>query len=126
MPGDRRPAPPSEAPKYLIEGLLKQDAETLRAVATYAEALAEHRTASAEAELEAEAVDVDDSPEEWDDEDAWNDALETAREKADLAAGKGTLTVKTIDGRGYFYLQWREGSKVTSQYVAPVTPADSG
>ena len=52
--------------------------------------------------------------------------MDEAREKADLMAGKGTLTVKQIDGRGYYYLQWREGSKITSQYVAPVSPTGSG
>ncbi len=62
--------------------------------------------------------------EEWDDEEEWRDALEDAWEKADIPRGKGTLTTKTIDGRDYYYLQWREGETVTSQYVAPVSPAN--
>jgi hypothetical protein len=117
------PTPPADAPKYLVEGLQKQDATTLRALADYAEQLAADLEAEAAAELVADAVNVDDPPEGWDDAGEWDDQLEDAREKADLAAGKGTLTVKTIDGRDYYYLQWREGSTVTSQYVAPVTPA---
>jgi hypothetical protein len=32
------------------------------------------------------------------------------------------VTTKTIDEREYYYLQWREGEKVKSQYVAPVSP----
>jgi hypothetical protein len=115
--------PPDSASKYIVEGLQKQDPDTLRALAEYAEQLAAELEAEAAAELEADAVEVDDPPEGWADADAWDDALKEAREKADLAAGKGTLTVKTIDGRDYYYLQWREGSTVTSQYVAPVTPA---
>jgi len=63
-----------------------------------------------------------DAPDEWDDGEAWEEALEDAFEEADIPRSKGTLTTKTIDGRDYYYLQWREGEKVTSQYVAPVNP----
>jgi hypothetical protein len=31
--------------------------------------------------------------------------------------------MKTIDGREYYYLQWRQGDRVKNQYVAPVSPA---
>jgi len=48
--------------------------------------------------------------------------VETAREKADIPVSKGTLTTKTINGRDYYYLQWRDGKTVTSQYVGPVDP----
>ncbi len=64
-----------------------------------------------------------DTPDEWDDAEAWDDALEDALREADIARSKGTLTTKTIDGRGYYYLQWRDGETVTSQYVAPVNPS---
>jgi len=64
------------------------------------------------------------TPDEWDDEDAWQDALEDAYEEADILRSKGTLTTKTIDDREYYYLQWREGETVKSQYVAPVSPAE--
>ena len=119
-----KPDPPESAPKYLVEGLNKQDTETLRELADYAEQLAEWQAAQAAADLEEEATDVDGAPDEWGEEE-WDDAVDEAREKADLLAGKGTFTVKQIDGRGYYYLQWREGSKIKSQYVAPVSPADS-
>lgn len=102
----------------------KQDADTLCELADYAQQLAEWQATQAAAELKEQATDVAGAPDEWDDEN-WDDVVDEAREKADLPAGKGTLTVKQIDGRGY-YLQWREGSKITSQYVAPVSPADSG
>lgn len=62
-------------------------------------------------------------PDDWDEEDEeWADALRDAFEKAEIPRSKGTLTTKTIDDREYYYLQWREGEKVKSQYVAPVTP----
>jgi hypothetical protein len=64
-----------------------------------------------------------DTPDEWDDEDEWEEAVEEAFEKAEIRRSKGTLTTKTIDGRDYYYLQWREGDKVKSQYVGPVSPA---
>jgi len=65
-----------------------------------------------------------DTPDEYeDDEDEWEEALEEAYENAELKRSKGTLTTKTIDGRDYYYLQWREGDKVRSQYVAPVSPS---
>jgi hypothetical protein len=63
------------------------------------------------------------APEGWENDEEWQDALKEAFEKADIRRSKGTLTTKTIDGRDYYYLQWREGDKVKSQYVAPVTPA---
>ncbi|QIO25519.1 hypothetical protein [Haloarcula sp. JP-L23] len=75
--------------------------------------------------LEASDEDPDDeveTPDEWDD-DEWDEAVEVAREKGGVPASKGTLTTKAIDGREYYYLQWREGESVTSQYVGPVEPA---
>jgi len=63
-------------------------------------------------------------PEEWeDDEEEWDEKIDEAYEAAEIARSKGTLTTKTIDDREYYYLQWREGEKVKSQYVAPVSPA---
>jgi hypothetical protein len=67
--------------------------------------------------------DTVNAPEEWDDESEWRDALDEAFEKAEIPRSKGTLTTKTIDGRDYYYVQWREGDSVKSQYVAPVSPA---
>jgi len=65
-----------------------------------------------------------DAPEEWaDDEDEWDEKIDDAYDEAEIPRSKGTLTVKTIDDREYYYLQWREGEKVKSQYVAPVSPA---
>lgn len=64
------------------------------------------------------------TPDEWDDDDEWRTALDAAFEKADIRQSRATLTTKTTDSRDYYYLQWREGDSVTSQYVPPVTPAE--
>ncbi|MBX0298299.1 hypothetical protein [Haloarcula nitratireducens] len=62
------------------------------------------------------------TPDDWGD-DEWEEQLQAAREKAALPSTKGTLTTKTIDDRDYYYLQWRDGETVRSQYVGPVDPA---
>jgi hypothetical protein len=53
--------------------------------------------------------------------DEWEDALQEAFDEAETPRSRGSLVTKTIDGRGYYYLQWREGDTVTSKYVAPVS-----
>jgi len=119
------PQAPSNLPKYMIDGVEKQSPEDLRDLAAYAERMAEWQEAEAQRELEEQADQLPtEIPEEWDD-DEWEDAVDDAHEEADIPASKGTLTTKTIDGRDYYYLQWREGSKIRSQYVAPVTPASA-
>jgi hypothetical protein len=120
-----RPQPADSLPKYLVEGVEKQSPDRLRRLAEYAEQMADYKEEKAQRDLEERAEqDVDTTPDEWD-ADEWEDVVDDARDEADLAPGKGTLTTKTIDGRDYYYLQWRAGSKIKSQYVAPVTPADS-
>ena len=116
------PAIPDAVPQGIAETLASQDADTLRAISQYADALAQHREAQLKDELrEASQQPIDDTPDEWDEEE-WDDTIEEARDKADISRSKGTLTTKTIDERDYYYLQWREGDTVTSQYVAPVDP----
>jgi hypothetical protein len=120
-----RPQPAGSLPKYLVEGVEKQSPDRLRRLAEYAEQMADYKEEKAARELEERAdQDVDTTPDDWN-EDEWEDVVVDAREEADLASGKGTLTTKTIDDRDYYYLQWREGDNIKSQYVAPVTPADS-
>jgi hypothetical protein len=122
-----KPQPPANLPKYLREGLQKQSPSRLRRAAEYAEALADHKEAEAKQKLEERAEQsADEVPDEWENqEEEWVDALDEARDTADLPAGKGTLTKKPIDGREYWYLQWWAGDGTESQYVAPVTPASN-
>ncbi|WP_367175659.1 hypothetical protein [Haloarcula rubripromontorii] len=93
--------------------------------ATYEQAVDSTRALTEQFEEASESDEHEpETPEGWDEDEAeWKEKLETAREKADIPASKGTLTTKTIDGRDYYYLQWRDGETVTSQYVGPVTTA---
>lgn len=120
--GNSRPSPPADAPQYVVEGLDRQDAETLRELAQYADRLADWKDRDVERELSDRELDreLDEVPCEWD-EEAWQDAVDDTD-----APPKATLTTKRIDGRDYYYLQWREGDKIKSEYVAPVIPAGSG
>lgn len=120
-----RPEPPASLPKYLTTGVEKQSPEDLRDLAEYAERMADWMEAEAQREMEERAEQEPlETPEEWGEEE-WKEVVEDARDDADLDGSKGTLTTKTIDGRDYYYLQWREGSTIKSEYVAPVVPADS-
>lgn len=69
------------------------------------------------------ADDSVETPDNWDDDEEWEEKLESTHEKASISPSKGTLTTKTINEREYYYLPWREGEKVKNQYVAPVGPA---
>jgi hypothetical protein len=122
------PRPPDGLPKYLREGVQKQDAEMLWKLAAYAEEMAEYKQKVAQQKLDEQAdLEENDVPDDWD-EDEWETALDDARDEAALPPSKGTVTVNEIDGRGYYYLKWREGDTVKSQYIAPVSPVgeDSG
>jgi len=111
----------SQARDHLERIEVAGDAElaALRATAVDAvDELIDHIEASSMSPASVES----ETPESWDDRE-WEASVESAREKAGIAASKGTLTTKTINGRDYSYLQWRDGDKVRSQYVAPVDPA---
>ena len=118
MSEDDLPRPPETVPQYLGDGLQKQSPETLEEIADYATELAMARRRQLEAEIEENEVHVDGVPDEWADDD-WTKVLEDTE-----APAKATLTTKRIDGRDYYYYQWREGDKVRSEYLAPVSPAE--
>jgi hypothetical protein len=103
-----------------------QVAAEMAAAAEDLEAVAERPSLGPE-KIYEEDIDrgtVEAPNDDWED-DEWQDALEDAYDEAGLVRSKGTLTTKQIDGREYYYLQWREGEKVKSQYVGPVSPASS-
>ena len=102
------PEPPASIPQYILDGLDRQDAETLEEIARYAENLAAAKTAQAEAELE-------DGEEEIVREDS-----EDLDDLPDDVPTKASVVVKEINGNRYQYYQWREGDRVCSQYKAPV------
>lgn len=70
-----KPEPSDSAPKYLVEGLGKQDADTLRELADYVQQLAEWQAAQAATEFDEQSAEIDGTPQEWDDED-WDDAVD--------------------------------------------------
>jgi hypothetical protein len=104
---DAAPAPPESLPKYLAEGLPKQDTETLADVREFVDELLEYRRRPVgEAELpdDVEPVGTDDD-------------------------GQGTLVKERVKcgadctcngGRGhgpYLYRYYREDGRLTSEYV---------
>lgn len=122
MPDDRdRPAPPRDAPQDIIDRLQQQPPDRLEAIASYAEQLATvKRAAETESDGAVEPgdrVSFADAPDEWS-ADAWNDVTDDCS-----APPRASVTVKEIDGRSYYYYQWREGDAVKSEYIAPVNPA---
>ncbi|WP_135666722.1 DUF6788 family protein [Halorhabdus rudnickae] len=103
------PEPPSLLPKYLAEGIPKQDLETLRAIQSFVDKLIEYRT---------QPVDSDELP-------------ETAEPVEDESAdGKGTIVKEMVtcgdencscadgDLHGpYLYRYYRVDGELTSEYL---------
>ena len=48
---------------------------------------------------------------------------EDVLDQVEDAPPRASVTTKTIDGRDYYYYQWREGDRVKSEYIGPVDPA---
>lgn len=123
------PTPPDSLPKYLVEGLQKQDAETLNDIETYAQELRLYRVAQAHAarSLAAETHDVEPATadelaatarEEGIPEDAanWDEIF------AKGVPAKASIVTKEINDNQYYYFQWREGDQIRSKYLTPVSP----
>ena len=102
------PEPPASIPQYILDGLDRQDAQTLQEISRYAEDLAAAKEA-AEGELE-------------DDEEVVREDSEDVDDLPDDVPAKASVVVKNINSNRYYYYQWREGSKVKSEYKAPVNP----
>jgi len=100
------PTPPAKLSKEIVNTLNESSPERLRDVATYAEALAEHKEREARLEESADQDEVEERP----------DGL------PDDVPSKATITIKEINDNHYYYWQWREGDKVTSKYKGPVNP----
>jgi len=100
------PTPPANLPTEIVNTLNESDSELLRDVATYAEALAEHKEREDHLEESADQEEVGERPDDLPDE----------------VPAKATITIKEINDNRYYYWQWREGDKVTSKYKGPVNP----
>lgn len=106
------PDPPASIPQYILDGLDRQDAQTLEEIARYAEDLAAAKEAAAEAELEDDGEEV------------VREDSEDLDDLPDDVPGKASVVVKEINGNRYQYYQWREGDRVRSQYKAPVESSE--
>lgn len=91
-----RPTPPATIPTQLTNTLDECDADTLRAVAEYANALAEYR-----------------------ERDQRLDADQDADDRPDDVPSRASITVKEINDNRYEYWQWRDGDQIKSQYKGP-------
>lgn len=101
------PTPPDSLPKYLADGLPKQDTETLEDVHAYVAELLEYRRRPIdEAELPDGAQPVDKDP---------NEKGTIVKERVKCGAD---CTCNDGNGHGpYFYRYYREDGKLTSEYV---------
>ncbi|ELY97341.1 hypothetical protein [Natrialba asiatica] len=102
------PTIPPEVPGELAALLDECNAETLRSIAKYADALAEYQ------EREERINETEDE----------ETAQEHPEDMPEDVPTKATLTEKEINGNRYYYWQWREGDKIKSQYKGPVNPSE--
>lgn len=105
------PDPPASLPKYLAEGLPKQDMETLRDAREYIDALLEYR------EQPVETDELPDTTEPVDRDDGGKGTV--VKEKVRC----GDESCKCASGNPedrhgpYLYRYYREGGKLKSEYV---------
>jgi len=97
------PTPPTALPTEIVTTLNESDPEQLRDVASYAEALAEHKEREARLEESADQEEVEERPDDLPDD----------------VPSKATVTIKEINENRYYYWQWRDGEKIRSRYKGP-------
>ncbi|MXV61631.1 hypothetical protein GS429_06035 [Natronorubrum sp. JWXQ-INN-674] len=100
------PIPPANPPTEIVNTLNESHPEQLREIATYAEALAEHKEREARLEEETTEDEIEKRPDDLPDD----------------VPTKATITIKEINDNRYYYWQWREGKKIKSKYKGPVNP----
>ena len=100
------PIPPADLPTEIVNTLNESDPEQLRDVASYAEALVEHKEREDRLDEEADDADVE----------------ERLDDRPDDVPSKATITIKKINNNRYYYWQWRDGERIRSRYKEPVNP----
>ncbi|MYL16749.1 hypothetical protein GLW36_08825 [Halorubrum terrestre] len=100
------PSPPADLATEVVNALNGSSPEQLRDVATYAEALAEHKEREARLEESPDQEEGEEQPDELPDD----------------VPAKATITIKDINDNRYYYWQWRDGEQVKSKYKSPVNP----
>ena len=108
----KQPSPPTSLPKYLAEGLPKQDTETLQEVQSYVEALIEYRDQPVDADkLPGAAEPVDEPP------NSENGTV--VKEK--VACGDASCKCASGDRQDmhgpYLYRYYRENGTMKSEYI---------
>ena len=107
-----QPSPPTSLPKYLAEGLSKQDTETLQDVQRYIEALIEYRD---------QAVDTDELPETAEPVNEPDSAGNGTVVKEQVTCGDDSCKCASGDSqdmRGpYLYRYYRENGAMKSEYI---------
>ncbi|EMA11746.1 hypothetical protein [Haloarcula marismortui] len=96
------PTPPADLPTDILNTLNDYSPDQLQHVARYVEELAEHKAREARLEEDSDGNEI--------------------AERPDDVPSKATITIKEINDNRYYYWQWREGDKVTSEYKGPVNP----
>ena len=84
--------PPATLTTEIVNTLNESIPEQLREIATYAEALAEHKEREARVEEESAEKDIE----------------ERSDNLPDDVPSKATITIKEINDNRYYYWQWRE------------------
>jgi len=98
------PTPPAELPSELVNRLNESSPNRLEHIASYADALADHK--KRKSRIEEQSDDIDNE--------------ERLEDLPDDVPAKATITIKEINGNRYYYWQWRDGEKIRSQYKSPV------
>lgn len=123
-----QPQPPMQLPANVREPVAEQSPDRLRALAAWANELADWKTKREKHERAQRLGENEQGNEQHSDNedqpDPPDEVVEEVRERVGIPPSKGYTVIKTIDGRDYYYFQWREGDSVMSEYMKPVVPAD--
>jgi len=103
------PAPPANLPAEFAESLQDLSVDQLGEVAEYAETLAAHRERQHRVEEEKDDGELE--------------GKNSEEKPSDVPAG-ASVTVKEINDNRYRYWQWRDGEKIKSKYIGPVTSSE--
>jgi len=107
-----QPSPPTSLPKYLAEGLPKQDTETLQKVQNYIAALIEYRDQSVDTDELPEAAEPVDEPDGAGSGTVVKEKVTCGDDS--LKCGSGNL----LDIHSpYHYRYYRENGTMKSEYV---------
>ncbi len=131
------PTPPAELPAEIERTLAEQSPVVLRAIARYADELADYRDEPAsvsrptppgdrrdEDRTGQSGQDSDGQSSSQPDEKPAQQSDQQSDDPPDGVPSKATVTVKEINGNRYYYWQWRDGDQIKSKYKGPVNSTD--